>query len=88
MYAAGCEREADFDGDGVGGQTAVFHAASQWEDGGLPMVRLLVEAGADLWLRTKLPGEIVECTPLGYSLLVPRDNERTLKFLRENGGVE
>src|SRR4051812_39126889 len=65
---------ATVDDGGVGGQTPIFHAVTQFGDGGLPIVQLLVEHGADLSLRVKLPGhyerpdEIVECTPLGYAL--------------------
>jgi hypothetical protein len=72
---------------GVGGQTPVFHAATQREDAGLPIVRLFVERGADLRLRARLPGhherpgEIVECTPLGYALLFPGDRGPTSAFL-------
>ena len=60
---------------GVGGQTAIFHAATQFGDDGLPMVQWLVEHGADLTVRATIPGhydrpdEVVECTPLGYALL-------------------
>ncbi len=49
---------------------------TQFDDDGLPVTRLLVERGADLTVRVKLPGdydrpgEIVECTPLGYALLL------------------
>jgi hypothetical protein len=39
------------DGDGIGGQTAIFHAVTQFEDRGLPMTELLVEHGADLNVR-------------------------------------
>jgi ankyrin repeat protein len=59
---------------GVGGQTAIFHAVTQFDDGGLPVTQLLLDRGADLAVRVKLPGdyerpgEIVECTPLGYAL--------------------
>jgi ankyrin repeat protein len=62
---------ATVDEAGVGGQTAIFHAVTQFDDGGLPVTQLLVERGADLAVRVKLPGdydqpdEIVECTPLG-----------------------
>ena len=87
---------ADIDEHGVGGQTPIFHAATQFFDGGLPMTHFLVERGADLSLRAKLPGhyerpdEFVECTPLGYALLFP-DNEHktqhnlTVQYLREHG---
>ena len=53
---AGVDARATVDEAGVGGQTALFHAASQWGGGGLPMVRLLVERGADLSIRVRLPG--------------------------------
>jgi ankyrin repeat protein len=65
---------ATVDEAGIGGQTAIFHAVTQFGDDGLPVTQLLLERGADLRLRVKLPGgyerpgEIVECTPLGYDL--------------------
>lgn len=67
---------------GVGGQTPIFHAGTQRDDAGLPIVGLLLKRGADLSLRTKLPGhyerpdEIVECTPLRYALLPFRAEEQ------------
>ena len=80
---------------GIGGQTAIFHAATQFDDGGLPVAQLLVEHGADLAVRVKLPGdyerpgEIVECTPLGYALLFGGDSQRrTVTFLRDHGAIE
>ena len=89
---------ADVDVHGVGGQTPIFHAATQFQDGGLPMVRWLVEHGADLTVRVKLPGhyeregEVVECTPLGYALRFldepPHNEGRTAAFLRERGAIE
>jgi ankyrin repeat protein len=64
-------------------------------DDGLPIIQLLLERGADLGLRVKLPGgyerpgEIVECTPLGYALLFGGDSQRrTVTLLREWGAVE
>jgi ankyrin repeat protein len=68
---------ADVDAHGVGGQTPIFHAATQHFDFGLPMVELLLERGADLSVRAKLPGhyerpdEWVECTPVEYAELFP-----------------
>jgi ankyrin repeat protein len=89
---------AAVDDAGVGGQTAIFHAATQFGDAGLPMVQLLVERGADLGLRVKLPGhyerpgEVVECTPLGYAVRFleesPWDKSKTVAFLRARGAVE
>jgi ankyrin repeat protein len=82
---------------GVGGQTAIFHAVTQFEDRGLPMAQLLVEHGADLSVRAKLPGhyerpdEVVECTPLGYALRFvnepPSGKGSTVAFLRERGAI-
>jgi ankyrin repeat protein len=81
----------------VGGQTAIFHAVTQFEDLGLPMAQLLVEHGADLSVRVKIPGhyerpdEVVECTPLGYALRFQSDSHsegRTIAFLRERRAIE
>jgi hypothetical protein len=86
---------ATVDEAGVGGQTAIFHAVTQFDDGGLPVTQLLVERGADLAVRVKLPGdyerpgEIVECTALGYALLFGGPPQRrTVTLLRERGAVE
>ncbi len=85
--------KAVVDKDGIGGQTAIFHAATQGGDSGLSIVKLLVDRGADLTLRAKLPGhyekpgEIVDCTPLGYALLFPGNQGPTSAFLREHGGT-
>jgi ankyrin repeat protein len=85
---------ATVDEAGVGGQTAIFHAVTQFDDDGLPVAQLLVQRGADLTLRVKLPGdyerpgEIVECTPLGYALLFGESHRRTVARLREWGAVE
>ncbi|MBC7928291.1 MAG: hypothetical protein H7039_21840 [Bryobacteraceae bacterium] len=79
---------------GVGGQTPIFHAVTQFRDTGLAMTRLLLDSGADLSLRVKLPGhyekpeEVVECTPLSYAMLFPGSefpggNEETVRLLRE-----
>jgi ankyrin repeat protein len=79
---------AMLDEAGVGGQTPIFHAATQREDAGLPLVELLVERGADLTIRAKLPGhyeapgELVECTPLDYALLFPGGQGPTVAYLR------
>ncbi len=90
---------ATVDKAGVGGQTAIFHAVTQRSDEGVPIAQLLVEGGADLSVRVKLPGhyerpdEVVECTPLGYALRFQNepktsDKTRTVKLLRERGAVE
>ena len=86
---------ATVDEAGNGGQTAIFHAVTQFDDDGLPATQLLLERGADLGLRVKLPGgyerpgEIVECTPLGYALLFGGESQRkTVALLKEWGAVE
>jgi ankyrin repeat protein len=90
---------ATVDEAGVGGQTAIFHAVTQWGDGGLAMTQLLVERGADLDVRVTLPGhyerpdEFVLCTPLGYARQFldepPHAGENaTIAFLRTRGAVE
>jgi ankyrin repeat protein len=86
---------ATVDEAGVGGQTAIFHAVTQFDDEGLAVTQLLIERGADLALRVKLPGdyerpgEIVECTALGYALRFGGPPQRrTVTLLRERGAVE
>jgi ankyrin repeat protein len=86
---------ATVDEAGIGGQTAIFHAVTQFDDYGLSVMQLLVERGADLTVRAKLPGdyerpgEIVECTPLGYALLFGGTSQRrTVTLLREQGAIE
>ena len=85
------------DDAGVGGQTPIFHAVTQFDDWGLAMTHLLLEHGADLSVRVKVPGhyerpdEVVECTPLGYALRFPGaelPNAKTLNLLQERGGME
>jgi ankyrin repeat protein len=86
---------AAFDEAGVGGHTAIFHSVTQFDDDGLPVTQLLVERGADLTVRARLPGdyerpgEIVECTPLGYALRFGGSPDRkTVTFLRDLGAME
>ncbi|MEO8099640.1 MAG: ankyrin repeat domain-containing protein [Acidobacteriota bacterium] len=85
--------------DGTGGQTPLFHAVTQNQDGGLAVVKLLVERGADLAVRARVPGhyerpgEVLECTPLGYALQFENepnrgDKTRTVAFLRELHAAE
>jgi len=82
------------DGAGVGGQTPIFHAVTQYGDWGLPVAQLLLERGADLSVRVNLPGhyerpgEVVQCTPLGYALLFPGHESKSVALLRERGGME
>ncbi|HEX5432480.1 MAG TPA: ankyrin repeat domain-containing protein [Bryobacteraceae bacterium] len=86
---------ATIDDAGAGGHTAIFHAVTQFEDGGLPVAQLLLDRGADLSLRAKLPGdydqpgEFVECAALGYALRFGGERQRkTVTLLRERGAVD
>lgn len=85
---------ATLDEAGVGGQTPVFHAATQFYDWGLPVMEFLVDKGSDLSLRVKLPGhyerpdEFVDCTPLGYARLFPGNENKTVAFLCDAGATE
>jgi ankyrin repeat protein len=86
---------ATVDEAGIGGQTAIFHSVAQFDDYGFPVTRLLVERGADLTVRVKLPGdyerpgEVVECTALGYALRFGGESQRrTVTLLRERGAIE
>jgi ankyrin repeat protein len=82
------------DESGIGGQTPIFHAVTQFGDWGLPAAQLLLERGADLSLRVKLPGhyerpgEVVECTPMGYAVLFPSGENKTVTMLRARGAPE
>jgi ankyrin repeat protein len=98
------DRGAEVNAPAAGtGQTPIFHAASQFDDKGLAVTELLLDHGADLSIRVKLPGhikqpdEIVECTPLGYAMRFPGadpthagrlQSPKTIALLRERGGVE
>ena len=79
---------------GLGGQTAIFHAVTQFGDWGLPVAQFLLDRGADLSVRVKLPGhyqqpgEVVECTPLGYAVRFPGEENKTVAMLRERAAAE
>lgn len=96
---------ATLDESEIGGQTPIFHAVTQFGDWGLPVAQLLVDRGADLSVRVRLPGhyerpgEVVECTPLGYALMFPGVDDhsptqvastesRSVALLRARGAVE
>jgi ankyrin repeat protein len=53
---AGVDAAAQIGSDGLGGQSPIFHAATQNADFGLDIVRLLISRGADLRLRCRVPG--------------------------------
>ena len=84
---ADVDARAFIDADGQGGQTPIFHAASQNNDFSLEVVQLLISAGADLHVRCRLPGhyerpeEIFEGTVLEYARLFPGSENRTCEEL-------
>jgi hypothetical protein len=67
---------AEFDGEGLGGQTAVFHAVNSNGNYCRPVMEVLVDAGADLGLQLKglvwgkgfeWETTILELTPISYA---------------------
>jgi ankyrin repeat protein len=93
-HGADIDVRAAVDENGIGGQTPIFHAVTQYGDWGLPVARLLLDHGADLSVRVKLPGhyqrpdEVVECTPLAYATLFPGNDNKAVTLLREWGAAE
>jgi ankyrin repeat protein len=85
---------AEVDGAGVGGQTPLFHAVTQFYDWGLDVAKLLVKRGADLRVRARVPGHyekpnaVVECTPFGYARMFPGNENETVTFLRGQDAPE
>lgn len=86
-HGADLNARATVDENGVGGQTAIFHAVTQFGNWGLSVAKYLVEQGADLSVRVKLPGhyerpdEIVECTPREYATLFPGSENQCVALL-------
>jgi len=91
---ASVNARASLDEAGVGGQTPIFHAVTQFSDRGFAIAELFLERGADLSVRVKLPGhyeradELVECTALEYAVRFPGSefpgsNEKTVRLLRK-----
>jgi ankyrin repeat protein len=68
---------ADVAADGLGGQTPIFHAVTQYGGHGLEVATLLVARGADLTVRCHIPGRYEDptatdvVTPLGYAARYP-----------------
>jgi hypothetical protein len=75
------------DEQGVGRQTPIFHAVTQFGGWGYGVAKHLVEHGADLSLRFKLPGhyerpdEVVECTPREYATQFPGGENKCLSLV-------
>lgn len=82
---------AAVDENGIGGQTPLFHAASQFHDYGFEVTKYLIASGANPGLRAKVPGhyerldEFLDCTALGYAVQFPGAETRTVEFLRNAG---
>ena len=47
---------ADIDANGVGGQTAIFHALAHFNGANPEITQLLIDRGADLTIRARVPG--------------------------------
>ncbi len=75
------------DPQGLGGQTPIFHAATQNNDFGIDVVRLLLSRGADLTVRCALPGhyerpeEVFIGTVLDYARKFPGSANLTVGLL-------
>jgi len=91
--------KADIDAAGVGGQTPIFHAVTQFYNLGMPVVEFLVQKGANLSLRVRLPGhyerpeEFADYTPLGYARDFPGNEShgtesRAVSFLSAAGAAD
>ena len=76
-HGADVNARALVDENGIGGQTSIFHAVTQYDDLGVPVAQILIERGADLSVRAQVPGryeqagEWLEVTPLGYAVRFP-----------------
>ena len=74
--------------EGLGGQTALFHAATQRNDLGLETTRFLLSHGADPQRRARVPGaydreaEVLECSVIEYATRFPGSESLTLQLLR------
>lgn len=79
------------DSEGLGGQTPIFHAATQNADLGLGLVKLLLSRGADLKVRCRIPGHYenpeeksFEGTVLEYAGRFPGGENQTVEELRRS----
>jgi hypothetical protein len=92
---------AQVDGAGTGGQTPIFHSASQFDDKGLEVTRLLLSRGANVMIQARIPGQhddsadFAEGTVLAYASRFPGEDEphggrlanrKTVALLREAEG--
>lgn len=74
---ANVNAHADVDANGVGGQTPIFHALTHFMGVNPEVGGLLIERGADLTIRARVPGhyehkgEILDVTAAEYAALFP-----------------
>ena len=75
--------------EGLGGQTPIFHAATQNHNLGIDLVRLLLSRGADLKVSCRLPGhyenpeeKMFEGTVLEYARRFPGAENQAVEELR------
>lgn len=84
---ADIDAPAATDPHGLGGQTPIFHAATQNHDFGIDVVRLLLSRGADLTVCCQLPGhyerpeEVFTGTVLDYARKFPGSANQTVELL-------
>src|ERR1700722_13695701 len=79
------------DSEGLGGQTPIFHAATQNGNFGIELVRLFLSRGADLNLRCRIPGhyeipedKVFEGTVIEYARKFPGTENPALEELRRS----
>ena len=65
------------DGNGVGGQTPIFHALTHFGGVNPEVAQLLIERGADLTIRARVPGhyerpgELLDVSAAEYAAIFP-----------------
>ena len=76
-HGADVNAHADVDQNGVGGQTPIFHALTHFMGFNPEVGELLMERGADLTIRARVPGhyerpgEILDVSAAEYAALFP-----------------
>ncbi len=76
-HGADVNGRADIDADGLGGQTPIFHALTHFEGANPEVGELLIQRGADLTIRARVPGhyerkgEILDVTAAEYAAIFP-----------------
>jgi hypothetical protein len=74
---ANVNARADVDAEGVGGQTPIFHALTHFMGVTPEVAQLLIDRGADLTIRARVPGhyehpgEILDVSAAEYAKLFP-----------------